>query len=73
LNDKPQQHGLQFTALEELMVCKVYIKASEDSIHGTKQKIALFKSQLVIAYNGIKKDHEEDDACNAAEPLHLRT
>jgi len=26
--------------------------------------------QLLIAYNGIKKDQEEDDACDAAKPLH---
>ena len=50
------KHGLQFMAMEELMVCKAYIKASEDLIHGSKQKIALFKAQLPIAYNGIKRD-----------------
>jgi len=26
----------QFTAMEELMVCKAYIKAFEDSIYGSK-------------------------------------
>jgi len=65
------KRGPQFTAMEELMVCKAYIKASEDSIHGSKQKIALFRTQLLIAYNAIKKDQEEDDARNAAKPSHL--
>ncbi len=64
--------GPQFTAMEAWMVCKAYIKASEDSIHGSKQKIVLFKMQLLIAYNGIKKDQEEDDVHNAAKLLHLK-
>jgi len=66
------KHGLQFTAIEELMVCKAYIKASEDAIHGSKQKIALFKAQLQIAYNGIKRDQEEEDAREAAKLSHLK-
>jgi len=41
-------------------------------IHGSKQKIVLFKTQLLIVYNGIKKDQEEDDARNAAKPSHLK-
>jgi len=65
------KHELQFTAMEESMVCKAYIKASENSIHGSKQKIALYKVQLLMAYNGIKKDQEEEDAHNAAKPSHL--
>ncbi len=64
--------GPQFTAMEELMVCKAYIKTSEDSIHGSKQKIALFKAQLLMAYSRIKKDQEEDDACNAVKSSHLK-
>jgi len=64
--------SLQFTAMEELMICKAYIKASKDSIHGSKQKIVLFKVQLLMAYNGIKREQEEEDACNAAKPLHLK-
>jgi len=66
------KRGPQFTAMEELMVCKAFIKASKDSIHGSKQKIALFQAQLLIAYNGIKKDQEEDDARDAAKPSHLK-
>jgi len=66
------KRGPQFTTIEELMVCKAYIKASEDSIHGSKQKIMLFKAQLQIAYNGIKKDQEEEDAREAAKPSHLK-
>jgi len=66
------KRGLQFTVMEELMVCKAYIKASEDSIHGSKQKIALFEAQLLMAYNGIKKDQEEEDVHNAVKPLHLK-
>jgi len=26
-----------------------------------------------MAYNGIKKEQEEEDVCNAAIPLHLKT
>jgi len=54
------------------MVCKAYIKASEDTIHGSKQKITLFKVQLQIAYNRIRKDQEEEDAHEASKPLHLK-
>jgi len=49
------KHGLQFMAMEELMCCKAYIKASEDSIHDSKQKIALFKMQLLMAYNDTRQ------------------
>ncbi len=66
------KRGPQFTAMEELMVSKAYIKASEDSIHGSKQKIALFKAQILIAYNEIKKEQEEEDAREAAKPSHLK-
>jgi len=66
------KHGPQFTSIEELMVCKAYIKASEDVIHGSKQKITLFKAQLQIAHNRIKKDQEEEDACEASKPSHLK-
>ena len=62
----------QFTAVGELMVCKAYIKASEDAIHGSKQKITLFRAQLQIAYNSIKKDEEEEDACEASKLTHLK-
>jgi len=62
----------QFTAMEDLMVCKAYIKASKDSIHGSKQKISLFQSQLIIVYNSIKHQQEEDDAMEASKPLHLK-
>ncbi len=55
-----------------MMICKAYIKASEDSIHGSKQKIALFKTQLLMAYNGIKADQEEENVQDMAKPLHLK-
>jgi len=58
--------------MEELMVCKAYIKASKDSIHGSKQKFVLFRTQLRMAYNCIKRDQEEEDACDTANPLHLK-
>jgi len=66
------KRGLQFMAIKELMICKAYIKASEDSIHGSKQKIALFKMQLLMTYKSIKADQEEEGAHDAAKPSHLK-
>jgi len=53
--------------------CKEYIKASKNSNHGSKQKIVLFKVQLLMPNNGIsKREQEEEDACNAAKLSHLK-
>jgi len=67
------KHGPQLTAIKELMFCIAYIKASKYSIHGSKQRITLFKVQLQITYNGIKKDQvEQEDAYEAEKPSHLK-
>jgi len=48
------------------------LQGIHQSIHGSKQKIALFCMQLLIANNRIMSDQEEEDAYDAAKPSHLK-
>jgi len=44
-----QQHCGMFTAIEDLLVAKAYIKASENVITGNKQKLVMFYTHHDIA------------------------
>jgi len=68
-----QQHrGPMFTAIEDLLVAKTYIKASENAIIGNKQKLAVFYMQLATLYGTVKKEQEEEEKQEAEKPSHLR-
>jgi len=54
-------HGLLFTAIEDLLDAKMYIKASENAIIGNKQKLAAFCMQLATIYSAVKKEQEEEE------------
>lgn len=53
------KRGPVYTAIEELMVCKSFIAASEDAIVGTSQKGKDFKNKLYkfygVFFNGTRK------------------
>ena len=55
------------------MVAKAFIRASEDRINGSKQKLALFKSKLASMYILVKREQEQFEEQDAQRPSHLRT
>jgi len=67
-----QHHGPMFTAIEDLLVAKAYIKASENAITGNKQKLVMFYTHLGIVYDALKKEQEEEEKREAEKPSHLR-
>ena len=64
--------GATYTAIEDYMNAQAWIKASEDSIKGSKQKQSAFKIKLESAYNLVKKHQIELDKREAERPTHLR-
>jgi len=67
-----QRRGPMFTAVEDLLVAKAYIKASENAITGNKQKLAMFYTHLGIVYDALKKEQEEEVKRETEKPSHLR-
>ena len=68
----PGGRGSTYTATEDLMVAKAYIRASEDRVKGSKQKIQLFKAKLAATYHLVKKEQEAFEKQDAERPNHLR-
>lgn len=66
------RRGFSYTATEDLMVAKAYIRATEDSINGSKQKLTLFKAKLASTYRLIKKEQEQFERVDSQKPSHLR-
>ena len=64
--------GSSYTATEDLMVAKTYIRASEDRIKGSKQKVSLFKAKLAATYVLVKQETEAFERQDAQRPNHLR-
>ncbi len=67
-----QRCGPMFTTVEDLLVAKAYIKASENAITGNKQKLVMFYTHLGIVYDALKKEQEEEEKREAEKPSHLR-
>jgi hypothetical protein len=55
-----------YTTMEDLMACKAYIAASENSEKGAQQKIAEFNAEIEKAYLELCKEQEQLDACQRA-------
>jgi hypothetical protein len=54
--------GLNFTTLEDLMICKAFISRSEDPIKGTSQKGKVFMAAMHEDYKAIMAaQHEQDE------------
>ena len=60
-----------YTVLEDLMVTKVYLRASEDSITSARQKVHTFHAKIESVYNTVKKQQEDEEAKEAMWPNHL--
>ena len=55
------------------MVTKAYLRTSENSISGAKQKVHTFRAKIEAVYNVIKKQQENEEAKEAMCPNHLQT
>jgi hypothetical protein len=55
------KRGSGFTKTEDLLVCKAFIAASEDSQCGASQKIAQFKQKMWSCYSTLLEEQERMD------------
>lgn len=65
-------HGANFTTTEDLMITKAYLRVSEDSICGSKQKLATFRDKVCVVYHQIKKEQELLEEKDRQRPTHLQ-
>ena len=54
------------------MVMKAYLRASEDSITGARQKVHTSQTKITVVYSAIKKQQEDEEAKEAMHPNHLQ-
>ena len=50
------------------MVTKAYLRASEDSITGAKQKVHTFQARIKVVYYAVRKQQEDEDAKESHAP-----
>ena len=59
--------------IQHLMVMKVYLRDSEDSITSARQKVHTLQAQIESAYITIKNQQEDEEEKEAMQPNHLQT
>ena len=61
---QPSQRGPGYTIIEDLLICKAFIAASEDPILGTSQKGKDFKKTMHERYKYLLREQAQMDQVN---------
>ena len=59
--EKQSKRGPGYTNIEELILCRAFISASENAVHGAHQKGKVFRGHMAEIYAGFIKDQTEKD------------